>query len=74
MNTGNVTWVDQSTAFQQNLAYINEAGNAIVKVDNFTNVPVGEPRNSVRYFSTVFHVNRIRCGCRIGSDDVDGLV
>lgn len=48
---GNVTWVDQATAFQQQLAYINDAGNAILKVDNFTNVTVGQPRNSIRMTS-----------------------
>lgn len=48
--SGNVEWVDQPTALADNLAYINPAGNAILRVDNVTNVPDKGPdtrRNTV---------------------------
>ncbi|KAF9004222.1 concanavalin A-like lectin/glucanase domain-containing protein [Cyathus striatus] len=35
---GNVTYQDRANATSQHLAYINEAGNAIVRVDNTTNI------------------------------------
>ncbi|KAK0436500.1 concanavalin A-like lectin/glucanase domain-containing protein [Desarmillaria tabescens] len=35
---GSVIYVDQTTAFKNKLAYVNNAGNAILRVDNFTNV------------------------------------
>ncbi|KAH9924368.1 concanavalin A-like lectin/glucanase domain-containing protein [Amylocystis lapponica] len=53
--TGNATWVTQENATSLGLAYINEAGNAIMKVDNTTNVAVGEMRNSVRITSQDFY-------------------
>jgi len=45
---GDVWWLDQQDATSQSLAYINAAGNAIVRVDNFTDVPLNTKRNSVR--------------------------
>ena len=36
----------------QGLAYVNGAGNAILRVDNFSTVPYNEKRNSVRITST----------------------
>lgn len=48
---GNVEWVDQPTALADNLAYINPAGNAILRVDNATNVldkGADTRRNTVR--------------------------
>ena len=44
---GDVIWVDRQTAFSQGLVYNNAAGNAIIKVDNTTNVPWNDKRNSV---------------------------
>jgi len=35
---GNVTFLDQPNAVQKGLTYINGAGNAVVKVDNTTNI------------------------------------
>lgn len=46
---GDVWWLDRTSAFQQNLAYINENNRAVLKVDNVSNVPYNEKRN------TVFH-------------------
>ncbi|KAL6305987.1 concanavalin A-like lectin/glucanase domain-containing protein [Sparassis latifolia] len=51
LTLSNTTWVSQENATALNLAYINAAGNAIMRVDNTTNVPVGEMRNSVRITS-----------------------
>ena len=45
---GNVSYVDRATAASQQLAYINAAGNAIMKVDNTSFVPWGGIRNAVR--------------------------
>jgi len=47
---GDVWYLDQTNATSQNLAYVNSAGNAIIKVDNTTNVPYNQKRNSVRIF------------------------
>ena len=44
---GDVVWVDRDTAFQQNLAYVDEQDRVIIKVDNTNNVPWNEKRNSV---------------------------
>ena len=46
---GDVWWLDRTSAFEQNLVYINEDNRAIIKVDNVSNVPWNEKRN------TVFH-------------------
>ncbi|KAK0230124.1 glycoside hydrolase family 16 protein [Armillaria fumosa] len=35
---GNVTFVDQATGSSQKLAYVNDAGNAILRVDNSTDI------------------------------------
>jgi hypothetical protein len=48
--TGNVWWLNETAATEERLAYVNNAGNAIIKVDNITNVPpnnVNLTRNSV---------------------------
>ncbi|TFK74516.1 hypothetical protein BDN72DRAFT_813017 [Pluteus cervinus] len=47
---GNVTYLDQPDAVSQRLTYVNSAGNAVVKVDNTTNVADGPLvyRNSIR--------------------------
>jgi|SRR6266850_2099369 len=44
---GDVVWVDRDTAFQQDLAYIDEQNRVIIKVDNANDVPFNEKRNSV---------------------------
>lgn len=41
-------WLNQSDATAQHLAYVNEAGNAIIKVDNTTYLQPGQNRNTVR--------------------------
>ncbi|KZT10380.1 glycoside hydrolase family 16 protein [Laetiporus sulphureus 93-53] len=48
LTLGNTTWVTEEAATQQKLAYINDAGNAIMRVDNFTTVAEGDKRNAVR--------------------------
>ena len=47
MLPGDVWWLNASDAFTQKLAYVNDAGNAIMKVDNTSNVPFNEKRNTV---------------------------
>jgi len=39
--------LDRASAFRENLAYVNEHNRVIIKVDNVTNVPFNEKRNSV---------------------------
>ncbi len=46
---GDVWWLDASDAFSQQLAYVNSAGNAIMKVDNTSVVPFNQKRNSVSF-------------------------
>ncbi|PCH40441.1 glycoside hydrolase family 16 protein [Wolfiporia cocos MD-104 SS10] len=48
LTQGNVFFVSAKEADSDHLAYINDAGNAIMKVDNTTTVTVGSVRNSVR--------------------------
>lgn len=45
---GNVTYQTALLATEYQLVSVNEAGNAIIRVDNRTTVSVGERRNSVR--------------------------
>ena len=44
---GDAIWVDQSIATNDRLAYVDNNGKAILRVDNFTNVPWNEKRNTV---------------------------
>ncbi|OCH87773.1 glycoside hydrolase family 16 protein [Obba rivulosa] len=55
LTLGNVTWVDYDTALSQRLAYVNDAGNVILKVDNFTDVPFNSTRNSIRITTQDFY-------------------
>ena len=48
---GDVTWVDRTNATNKQLAYVNSAGHAILKVDNTTNVLWNEKRDTVGYYS-----------------------
>ncbi|KAK0230110.1 glycoside hydrolase family 16 protein [Armillaria fumosa] len=50
---GNVTFVDQATGSANKLTYINDAGNAILKVDNSTDINGTRPvyRDSVKLLS-----------------------
>ena len=43
-----MNWVTEAQAVAEKLAYVNDAGNAIVKVDNTTFVPWNDKRDSVR--------------------------
>ena len=45
------SYVSEKTAMSSKLAYVNDAGNAIIKVDNTTKVSYGDNRNSVRITS-----------------------
>ncbi|KAH7924694.1 glycoside hydrolase family 16 protein [Leucogyrophana mollusca] len=74
LTLGDVWWLDQSNATTQGLAYVNSEGNAIIKVDNTTNVPLGQKRNSIRITSQdvydlgslwIIDVNHIPYGCSV---------
>lgn len=44
---GDAIWVNDSVATTDRLAYMDGNGKAILRVDNFTNVPFNEKRNTV---------------------------
>jgi len=48
LTNGDAIWVNQSLATSDRLAYVDGNGKAILRVDNFTNVPWNEKRNTVR--------------------------
>ena len=45
---GDVNYLDQANATASKLVYVNDAGNAIIKVDDTSVVPWNYKRNSVR--------------------------
>ncbi|KAL0562771.1 hypothetical protein V5O48_019308, partial [Marasmius crinis-equi] len=51
LTLGDVWWLNSSDSFAQNLAYVNPSGNAILRVDNTSNVPFDQKRNTVRITS-----------------------
>ncbi|EGO03548.1 glycoside hydrolase family 16 protein [Serpula lacrymans var. lacrymans S7.3] len=51
LTLGNAVYLNQSEATKQNLAYINSEGRAIIKVDNTTDVAMGQNRSSIRMTS-----------------------
>ncbi|KAH9851281.1 concanavalin A-like lectin/glucanase domain-containing protein [Lenzites betulinus] len=74
LTSGDVNWVTQTNATESKLAYVNDAGNAIIKVDNTTTVPYNYKRDSVRittqdYFSIgtvlVFDATHLPYGCSV---------
>jgi len=48
LTLGDVWWLDEADATNQHLAYINSANNAIIKVDNTSDVAFNQKRNTVR--------------------------
>ena len=44
---GDVNWVSEANATQSQLAYVNDAGRVIIKVDNTSFVPWNEKRDTV---------------------------
>jgi len=52
MDRGDVEWLNKSDAFAQRLAYVNGRNQAVMRVDNTTNVPWNDKRNSVRIESS----------------------
>jgi len=70
---GDVIFVNQTTGLQQQLTYVNSAGNGIIKVDNTTFVPYNQKRNAVMIASNdqydfgtlwVFDALHVPYGCR----------
>lgn len=45
---GNVNYLDETDAFNDKLAFTNDAGNAIMRVDNTTALQFNQNRNSIR--------------------------
>ena len=50
---GDAIWVNQSVATKDRLAYVDGNGKAILRVDNVTNVPWNEKRNTVGSTNTL---------------------
>ncbi|KAF4579471.1 hypothetical protein EYR40_000356 [Pleurotus pulmonarius] len=48
LTSGDSFYLDRSAAASQKLAFVNDAGNAVIRVDNFTNVALNDKRNSIR--------------------------
>ncbi|KAL0958359.1 hypothetical protein HGRIS_000501 [Hohenbuehelia grisea] len=48
LTLGDVWWLNRDDAFSQGLAYVNNARNVILKVDNTHDVPFNQKRNSIR--------------------------
>ena len=48
-------WLDREDSFNQRLAYVNNQGNAIIKIDNTSFVPFNEKRNTVRITTKDFY-------------------
>ncbi|RPD65657.1 hypothetical protein L226DRAFT_567136 [Lentinus tigrinus ALCF2SS1-7] len=74
LTLSNVWWLNQTEATAEHLAYVNDAGRAILRVDNTTNVPEGQNRNTVRittkdYFDYgslwVFDATHLPYGCSV---------
>ncbi|KAH9858403.1 concanavalin A-like lectin/glucanase domain-containing protein [Lenzites betulinus] len=74
LTNGDVNWVDQTNATQSKLAYVNDAGHAVIKVDDTSFVPYNYKRDSVRistqdYFSVgsvvVFDATHLPFGCSV---------
>lgn len=51
LTLGDVWWLGRQDAFAQGLVYVNNAGNAILKVDDVSNVALNQKRNTVRITS-----------------------
>lgn len=70
---GTVTYVDNTTAFAQNLSYISWDGKVIMKGDDTTTLQAGQNRESVRVSSNkiyntglfVLDINRAPWGCGV---------
>ena len=48
MERGDVWWLSSSDAFSQQLAYVNENNQIVMKVDNSSTVTYNDKRNSIR--------------------------
>ncbi|KDQ60271.1 glycoside hydrolase family 16 protein [Jaapia argillacea MUCL 33604] len=71
---GNVTYVTEQVATSQKLAYVEDSGRVIIKVDNTTTVASGDLRNSVRITTQtsyslgslwLFDVTHLPWGCSV---------
>ncbi|KAI0056594.1 hypothetical protein BV25DRAFT_1903121 [Artomyces pyxidatus] len=55
LTLGDVWWLDRDSAFQQGLAYTDDNGRVVIRVDNTSTVPFNEKRNTVRITSQDFY-------------------
>lgn len=75
--TGDVWWLDKANATAQGLTYVNDDGNAVIKVDDTSYVPFNEKRNAVRITSKdsynygsllIFDVIHLPYGCSVSAN------
>jgi len=70
---GTVNFVNQSVAIQKNLTYVTSDGTVIMKADDFTTLPLGTYRDSVRISSKksyttglfILDLNKAPWGCAV---------
>ncbi|KAI1798075.1 concanavalin A-like lectin/glucanase domain-containing protein [Ganoderma leucocontextum] len=76
LTLSDVWWLNQTEATAEHLAYVNDAGRAIIRVDNTTNVPASQDprRNTIRITSKdsydygslwVFDATHMPYGCSV---------
>ncbi|KLO11798.1 hypothetical protein SCHPADRAFT_905736 [Schizopora paradoxa] len=51
LTNGDAVFVGESTASKSQLAFVNDNGNAIMRVDNFTNLKFGDKRDTIHITS-----------------------
>ncbi|KIJ33045.1 glycoside hydrolase family 16 protein [Sphaerobolus stellatus SS14] len=69
LTNGDVNYLGHTAAVSAKLVYTNSANNVIIKVDNTTNVPQNEKRNSIRLDSTdTYGLGSLWFGLRSGPD------
>lgn len=60
LTLGDVWYLDQPSAFDQRLAYTTPGGQAVIRVDNTSNVAYNQKRNSVSIPTTTLFPRRIQ--------------
>ena len=73
-SSGDTNWVTAQQGVSQQLTYVNDAGHAIIKADNTSNVPNQQKRDAVCDFLCTHICGGLLSYLPIGEDHVDRLV